>query len=95
MAKDLRHFLYVVKAKAPELLLRIPKTVDPQWEMSAVQKKLEAEDKLPVPVFEKGRGLLSTCLGIDATRPLDPSFPEVAEPPRSVWSHLDVRAYLA
>jgi UbiD family decarboxylase len=39
--------------------------------------------------------LLSTRLGIDATKPLDPSFPEVAEPPRSIWPHLDLGEYLA
>jgi 2,5-furandicarboxylate decarboxylase 1 len=39
--------------------------------------------------------LLSTRLGIDATKPLDPSFPEVAEPPRSLWPHLDLTEYLA
>ncbi len=42
----------------------------------------------------KGPGLLSTRLGIDATKPLDPSFPEVAEPPRALWSGLDLAAYL-
>jgi hypothetical protein len=31
---------------------------------------------------------------VDATKPLDPSFPEVAEPPRSLWTHLDLREYL-
>ncbi len=44
---------------------------------------------------EKGGRLLSTRLGIDATRPLDPSFPEVAEPPRSMWAQLDLTKYLA
>jgi len=43
----------------------------------------------------KGDRLLSTRLGIDATRPLDASFPEVAEPPRSLWTQLDLRRYLA
>jgi UbiD family decarboxylase len=41
-----------------------------------------------------GDRLLSTRLGVDATKPLDPSFPEVAEPPRSQWAHLDLRDYL-
>ncbi|MBF8262319.1 MAG: hypothetical protein HW376_1848, partial [candidate division NC10 bacterium] len=43
----------------------------------------------------KGDRLLSTRLGIDATKPLDPSFPEVAEPPRSMWAQLDLTKYLA
>ena len=42
----------------------------------------------------QGSGTLSTRLGIDATRPLDPSFPEVAEPPRDLWTGLDLAAYL-
>ena len=43
---------------------------------------------------EKGGRLLSTRLGIDATRPLDPSFPEVAEPPRSMWTQINLSEYL-
>jgi 2,5-furandicarboxylate decarboxylase 1 len=42
----------------------------------------------------KGAPLLSTRLGVDATRPLDPDFPEVAEPPRDLWRTLDLDAYL-
>lgn len=41
-----------------------------------------------------GPGVLSTRLGIDATKPLDPSFPEVAEPPRSLWAGLDLKDYV-
>jgi len=41
-----------------------------------------------------GDRLLSTRLGVDATKPLDPSFPEVAEPPKSMWSRLDLSEYL-
>lgn len=36
----------------------------------------------------KGDRLLSTRLGVDATKPLDPSFPEVAEPPRHLWTRI-------
>ena len=43
---------------------------------------------------DKDRGLLSTRLGIDATKPLDPEFPEVAEPPQSLWRSLDLGKYL-
>lgn len=42
----------------------------------------------------KREPLLSTRLGIDATKPLDSEFPEVAEPPRSMWSQLDLDSYL-
>jgi 2,5-furandicarboxylate decarboxylase 1 len=44
----------------------------------------------PWQLGDKGDRLLSTRLGIDATKPLDASFPEVAEPPRSLWTHLDL-----
>jgi 2,5-furandicarboxylate decarboxylase 1 len=49
----------------------------------------------PWQLGDKGDKLLSTRLGVDATKPLDPSFPEVAEPPRALWSGLDLTAYLA
>ena len=39
--------------------------------------------------------LLSTRLGIDATKPLDPNFPEVAEPPHELWTGLNLDDYLA
>ena len=48
----------------------------------------------PWQLGDKGEKLLSTRLGVDATKPLDPSFPEVAEPPRRLWSGLDLTAYL-
>lgn len=48
----------------------------------------------PWQTGDRGPRLLSTRLGIDATRPLDPSFPEVAEPPRKLWAELDLSQYL-
>ena len=56
MKKDLRYFLKAVEEGTPELFLRIKKEVSPRWELSSVQKKLEAEDKLPIVVFEKIQG---------------------------------------
>ncbi|HSB72840.1 MAG TPA: UbiD family decarboxylase, partial [Candidatus Methylomirabilis sp.] len=56
MAKDLRHFLKTVEERTPELFLRIKKEVSPRWELSAVQKRLETEDRLPVVVFERVTG---------------------------------------
>ena len=53
MKKDLRYFLKTIEERTPELFLRIKKEVSPRWELSSVQKKLEAEDRLPVVVFEK------------------------------------------
>jgi 2,5-furandicarboxylate decarboxylase 1 len=39
--------------------------------------------------------LLSTRLGIDATQPLDATFPEVASPPEAMWKAVDLKDYLA
>jgi 2,5-furandicarboxylate decarboxylase 1 len=43
---------------------------------------------------EKGNRILSTRIGIDATKPLDSSFPEVAEPPRGIWERIDLTNYI-
>ena len=52
-------------------------------------------DPTGYPPWQAGPGaprLLSTRLGIDATKPLDPSFPETAEPPK--WRDLRPDDYL-
>ena len=56
MKNDLRSFLTHVEEQTPELFLRIEKEVSARWELSAVQKRLEAEDRLPILVFEKVQG---------------------------------------
>ncbi len=56
MTHDLRSFLAAVEEKAPDLLLRIPRAVSPRWELSAVQKRLQADGKLPVLLFERIQG---------------------------------------
>src|SRR5918994_1593812 len=56
MTKDLRSFLASVETRAPELLLRVPATVSPRWELSAVQKRLEAGGRLPLVLFERVEG---------------------------------------
>ena len=56
MKKDLRFFLKTVEERTPELLLRIKKEVNPCWELSSVQKKLESDGRLPIVVFEKVQG---------------------------------------
>ncbi|MDI7259270.1 MAG: UbiD family decarboxylase [Thermodesulfobacteriota bacterium] len=55
MKKDLRYFLKTVEERIPELFLRIKKEVSPKWEISSIQKKLEAEGKLPIMFFERIR----------------------------------------
>jgi 2,5-furandicarboxylate decarboxylase 1 len=56
MSKDLRQFLRVVKDRAPDLLLPVRRSVDPCWELSAVQKRLEADGRLPIVMSEKVAG---------------------------------------
>ncbi len=56
MTKDLRSFLRTVEERAPELLVRVRKPVSTAWEISAVQKRLEAEGRLPIVLFEKVEG---------------------------------------
>jgi 2,5-furandicarboxylate decarboxylase 1 len=56
MTPDLRQFLASVEARAPELLVRVKREVSPRWELSAVQKRLEAERRLPILVFERVEG---------------------------------------
>ena len=48
----------------------------------------------PWQMGDSGPRLLSTRLGVDATRPLDPAFPQVAEPPKELWTRLKLSDYL-
>ena len=56
MKNDLRSFLRLVEETTPDLFLRIPRPVSPRWELSAVQKRLQADGKLPVLVFDRVQG---------------------------------------
>ena len=56
MKKDLRYFLKLIEEKAPELLLHVRKEVSPKWELSSIQKRLEAENRLPIVVFDRITG---------------------------------------
>lgn len=56
MTKDLREFLGALETRAPELLVRVRREVDPKWELSAVQKRLQASGELPVLVFDRVAG---------------------------------------
>jgi len=56
MKNHLRSFLKLVQETTPDLFLRIPRPVSPQWELSAVQKRLQAAGKLPVLLFEQVQG---------------------------------------
>jgi 2,5-furandicarboxylate decarboxylase 1 len=56
VTKDLRHFLKALEEQQPDSLLRVPKEVSPRWELSAVQKRLQADGRLPVLFFERIQG---------------------------------------
>jgi 2,5-furandicarboxylate decarboxylase 1 len=54
--RDLRQFLRLAEERGPEMFQRVRRSVSPRWELSAVQKKLESEGRLPVLLFEKLAG---------------------------------------
>ncbi len=56
MTQDLRSFLSIVEERAPRLLRRVKKEVSPRFEVSALQKRLEADRVLPILRFEKVQG---------------------------------------
>jgi 2,5-furandicarboxylate decarboxylase 1 len=56
VTQDLRHFLRRVEERSPKLLRRVAKEVSPKWEISALQKRLEADGELPILWFEKVKG---------------------------------------
>ena len=53
---DLRTFLHLIEQQAPDLFARVKAEVNPRWELSAVQMRLQAEGKLPVLFFERVSG---------------------------------------
>ena len=56
MSSDLRSFLAQIERDRPDLVVRIAREVDPRWELSAVQKRLESQGRLPIVVFENVKG---------------------------------------
>src|SRR3990172_5683065 len=56
MPKDLRSYLKYVEEKLPGELVRIKKPVDPSWEVSAVIRKFQDENKFPAVLFENAKG---------------------------------------
>lgn len=52
MVKDLRFFLDKMQAEMPEDFIRVSKEVDPKFEITAIQQKLENENKYPLLLFE-------------------------------------------
>jgi len=52
MAKDLRTFMKELQAAMPEEFIIVKKEVDPKFEITAIQQKLENEGRFPFLVFE-------------------------------------------
>ena len=50
MTADLRSFLDTLEKNTPELIVRVERKVEPRWEISSVQKRLQADGDLPVTV---------------------------------------------
>ena len=51
MVKDLRHFLDKVQKETPEDFIVINKEIDPKFEITAIQQKLEDENRWPILMF--------------------------------------------
>ena len=67
MVKDLRHFLDKVQKEMPEDFIRIKKEVDPKFEITAIQQKLEDEGRYPVLLFENVKNLYGEPSGFQVT----------------------------
>ena len=58
MAKDLRSFLKDFESKTPEDIIRIGREISPKFEITAIQRHLERENRFPILIFEKVKNLL-------------------------------------
>ncbi|HKX19815.1 MAG TPA: UbiD family decarboxylase [bacterium] len=56
MPNDLRSFLKQAEERAPELVRRVKRRIDAKWEISSLQKRLEADGRLPILIFENVAG---------------------------------------
>lgn len=56
MPKDLRHYLAELTRKLPAEYVRVQREVDPGFELPAVLRKLQDEDRYPAVLFEKVKG---------------------------------------
>lgn len=53
---NLRAFLAQVRAATPDQYIEVEKEVDPKYEITAIQKKLEKQDKYPLLHFKRVKG---------------------------------------
>lgn len=56
MAKDLRYYLAELEKKMPGELVRVERSVNPKFELPAVLRKLQDQNKYPAVLFENVRG---------------------------------------
>lgn len=56
MSKDLRTYLEYLENNHPQEIVRVKREVDPSWEISAVIRRLQAEERYPAVLFEKVQG---------------------------------------
>lgn len=69
MVKDLRYFIDYLERKAPEEIIRIKREVNPIFEISAIVRKLQAENKYPIVFCEKVKGhKIPVVTNLSATR---------------------------
>lgn len=63
MPKDLRTFIDQVRDRFPGDSLRVPKEVDPNFELTGVLRKLQDESRYPMVLFEDVKGVEVPVLG--------------------------------
>jgi 2,5-furandicarboxylate decarboxylase 1 len=68
-----------------------------RWDQdSTVLPRLPTSTMNPLALDESGtrRGPLDAKMLIDATKPLDPAFPERADPPKALWDAMALSDYI-
>jgi 2,5-furandicarboxylate decarboxylase 1 len=63
MCKDLRTFIQQVRERFPADFLRVPREIDPEYELTGVLRKLQEEQRFPMVLFERVRGMEVPVLG--------------------------------
>ena len=53
MPKDLRYFLERLQERAPEEFVSVGRSVEPEYELPAVVRKLQAERRYPAVLLDK------------------------------------------
>ncbi len=88
MPKDLRYFLKKMQDEMPEDLITISKEVDPKFEITAIQQKLEDENRYPMLMFENVKNLYGEPSGFRVATNMFASRPKCAlalDLPKDKW----------